>query len=304
MSTAGLAKKTNKIHKILVGDSKANAPAETKIKDILETAAADLKPTLLRPGNTKLGNKIAVWGVPAVAACPGRTKLCESLCYATKNFYTFKESIHSRHINFAVANRDDFAQLMNADLRKKTKKVSRDIIRIHDSGDMFSEKYTRAWLQVMKDNPNKKFFLFTRSWRVAEILPVLEEMAKLTNVRLWYSIDKQTDFPAHRPPRVRLAYMQVAEDDIPAGRVDLVFRDSKVRGARVKKVGGALVCPYENGITKAGTENVDKAKKDTFSCSTCGMCWDELDGPKDPRQHYSGSTTKGRVSLVVLQPTL
>lgn len=296
-----MTKLQDKIQEILVADSKANAP-KRKALDVLMSQPADkVEQTLLRPGNTKLGNKILVWGIPAVASCPGRTELCESLCYATKNFYTFKESIHSRHVNFALANRPDFADLITDDLKAK----ARQIVRVHDSGDMFSEDYTRAWLKIMRNSPDKRFFLFTRSWRVAAILPALEEMAKLKNVRLWYSIDRETGFPAKIPKRVRLAYMQVADTDIPARQVDLVFRDGKVRGAQVKKVGGALVCPYENGVTKAGTANVNKAKKETFSCSTCGICWDELDGPKDPRRHH-GAEVKGtgRVSLPVLQPTL
>ena len=38
---------------------------------------------LLTRGNGKLGEPIHAWSIPAIDTCPGRTRLCEPVCYAT-----------------------------------------------------------------------------------------------------------------------------------------------------------------------------------------------------------------------------
>jgi len=87
-------------------------------------------------------------------------------------------------------------------------------------------------------------------------------MSKLSNVKMWWSVDHETGCPPRLPKNVRLAYMQVETNDIPDYKVDLVFRVDRVRDQLIaKKVANALVCPVENGITKQ------------MDCMRCGFCW-------------------------------
>jgi hypothetical protein len=35
-------------------------------------------------------------------------------------------------------------------------------VRIHDSGDFFSDEYTQAWLRVMRARPTVLFYAYTK----------------------------------------------------------------------------------------------------------------------------------------------
>lgn len=52
----------------------------------------------------------------------------------------------------------DMAHLIDASLPKET-----PIIRIHVSGDFFSETYFQAWLMVAANNPDITFYAYTKS---------------------------------------------------------------------------------------------------------------------------------------------
>jgi hypothetical protein len=143
-------------------------------------------------------------------------------------------------------------------------------LRVHVAGDFWSAAYAKAWLAIARRCPDTRFFVFTRSWRVPAIRPVLEELARLPNVRLFWSLDAATGLPGRVPPQVRLAYMALDEDDLPPLDADLVFVDAPLRRERRVRMAGVLVCPMENGTGWHGT------------CEKCRLCIDPL-GEKDPR---------------------
>jgi hypothetical protein len=79
-------------------------------------------------------------------------------------------------------------------------------------------------------------------------------------MRLWASADKEMGYPVDLPQKVRVAWLQVEEDEeVPP--VDLVFRDYPLR--KSKRVSLSMVCPVE---TEAG-------KKAEANCGVCGVCW-------------------------------
>jgi len=65
-----------------------------------------------------------------------------------------------------------------------------EYFRIHDSGDFFNARYARAWMEVCRLLPRKKFWAPTRSYQQPNgilpifdpLLAVLREMAQLPNV--------------------------------------------------------------------------------------------------------------------------
>lgn len=267
------------------------------VERLLTAHRGGLTRDLLRPGNEKLSTRILTFGLPAVLTCPGRTDLCggdEARCYATRSHYLLANVARPREENFVLAHRNDFADLVLDELYNRH---DQSVVRPHDSGDLFSAFYAEAWYRVMAAaRRSHRFFLFSRSWRVAEVRPVLARMARLPNVRVWYSIDRETGWPARLPKRARLAYMMVDEWDFPARPVDLVFKDQCIRGRPTKRVGGSLVCPYENGATR---DNRTGGK--LFNCHKCGLCWDDLAGPMDPRNHFEAAgPTLGRLPLQVV----
>lgn len=156
------------------------------------------------------------------------------------------------------------------------------VVRIHSSGDLYSPEYARKWLAVMKAVPGTRFYLYTRSWRKAAFSTVLRAMAKLPNVRLWYSADSDSGVPRTVPKGVKIAYMQVDADDVPK-KADLVFRTHSGRKILAKTVPDAsgkpvVVCPTETGLP--GAKEV--------TCGSCKLCWRDE------------TPVVGRVSLAVV----
>lgn len=250
---------------------------EVRVHQLLTSSLESMERMLFKPGNAKLSKRILTFGLPAGPTCPGKTELCEEKCYATQHYYRMDNVKTPRLENLVLAHRTDFADLAVDELSYHRQRV----VRIHDSGDFFSREYAEAWLAVARRDKKRRFFALTRSWRLDDICQVMVKMSKLKNFRMWYSIDRETGWPSFVPTGVRLAYLQVDEKDVPTRPVDLVFRDYAVRYRPAKRLGGNLVCPYENGVTRVATD-----KNSTLSCWTCGICWSELGTARDPRRHH------------------
>jgi hypothetical protein len=131
------------------------------------------------------------------------------------------------------------------------------VVRIHVAGDFFSVEYAAKWLAVMRQCPKVRFYFYSRSWRVPEIGLVLEQMAQLKNCRVWYSIDADTGIPPRVPVGVRLAYLQVEDDEQPE-LLDLLFVVRRLR-RQAGRVSLPLLCPHE----------ANRAD----NCGSCGRCW-------------------------------
>lgn len=209
---------------------------------------------LLTLGNRKVGECIHLWSLPPVTTCPGRSEICEGACYARQGRYRF-QAVKDRLLwNFEQSLRRDFVPRMVAEIRRKGVLV----LRVHCSGDFYSREYAEKWLQIMRHCPGVRFYWYSRSWRVPEIADVLERMAALKGCRAWYSLDAETGVPARVPRGVRLAYLQVGEDERPE-LLDLMFRVRRLRRLRVPL---SLVCP---------TERPGNGRE--INCGSCQKCW-------------------------------
>ncbi len=237
---------------------------------------ATATPVLFRPGNTKLsGGKKTIWGfgVPSRHTCPARTPTCTRLCYSHR-LEKFRPNVAAvARTNLQVTKSAEFVTLAVAEIRRK--KIP--VLRVHTGGELYSVAYAQKWLAVFEACPDTRFFIWTRCWRLPRFRPVLRRMAALANVRLWFSCDKDTGVPGSVPARVRLAYMQVAADDLPP-RGDLVFRAHHLRAAPATRVvagragnPAVKICPTETGLP--GHEDV--------TCTSCRACWTGL--PGDPK---------------------
>jgi hypothetical protein len=223
---------------------------------------------MLSPGNSKLGRRKRIWGfgLPSRLTCPGRSQACEGPCYSY-HLERYRPTVRARYVrNLALSRRRDFARRVLAFLAAR--KVA--VVRVHTAGDFYSAGYARRWFSVMRRASAVRFYFYSRSWRLPAIRRVLAAMAKLPNVRAWYSCDRATGVPRHLPIGVRLAWLMTGPDDLPP-RADLVFRVRRLREAIQKYVnclsgrGAALVCPVENGATGGRT-----------SCEQCRVCWKPL----------------------------
>ena len=214
---------------------------------------------LLVAGNDKLSQAIHHFDLPAALSCPGSSELCRAKCYALRGRYLFPQVQERLHWCFETSKRKDFPKLMTEEIHRKGAAF---VVRIHCSGDYYSEAYVRKWIKVIRASPNTRFFGYTRSWSVQAIYPALCELSQLDNMRLWFSTDTQMGEPPEVPEKVRVAWMMTEEEEsIPD--VDLIFRDYPLRNDRRVMIGLNLICPHE---TPQGRER-------NTSCGTCGYCW-------------------------------
>ena len=217
-------------------------------------------------GNAKMGKKVLTWSIPAVLTCPGRSTVCEGLCYADSGFFKMANVSGKHHKNWVLSQQSDF-HLIASELLKTVK--DNTLFRIHVAGDFYDATYAEKWLHILKQNPHVQAWVYTRSWRIPAIVPVIEDLSQLPNLSFWYSVDKETGKPAKLPKGVRTAYMMVDDTDIPRWKPDLYFRDYAARDSVAKSIKGTLVCPAENGISGH------------VQCERCKICiLDPLDHPE------------------------
>lgn len=209
---------------------------------------------MLSLGNSHLGPSIWTFSIPAVATCPGSTPACLSACYAKKSTFTLPtpRAMHSRNLG-----RTEDLTRFTADLVAEVRHKRCEALRIHVAGDFFSAEYARAWTTVARKSPATTFLAYTRSWRIPAMRRALAALARLPNVRLFWSEDRDSG-PCHLPGGRRCFLCTTPADEalVPPGV--LVFRDRPRTPA--KWLGGSWVCPKEQG-TGAG-----------ITCSTCRWC--------------------------------
>ena len=135
----------------------------------------------------------ASWSTPAKRACPGALfdlgSICAS-CYARKGNYTRWNAIQiaqERRFQWTLQclkTIDGTETWVNTMVTAITFYTRNDpFFRVHDSGDLFSPKYTRAWIEVCRRLPNVNFWFPTRSYRLPWV-DIIRELAALPNVTI------------------------------------------------------------------------------------------------------------------------
>ena len=115
--------------------------------------------------------------------------------------------------------------------------------------DFDTVEYIHFAIEVVRNNPDTRFWAYTRSWNVPELLPHLETLRAIPNMQLFASCD--TTMPM--PP----------ED----WRVGYIIGDDRFRGMPCLEQACSKECP---------TDCVGNPRKGHVSkmpdCETCGYC--------------------------------
>jgi len=191
----------------------------------------DRKVTNAVSRNGKTPTIANTFGLPAGKAfsCPGATPTCESVCYAGKLERVYKGVkavlLHNWEL-LKDADQETMEKLLGEmidDFRTDCEK--RDAVmlfRIHWDGDFFNDTYTNAWRNVIRNNFDIKFWVYTRVATAAEILKGID------NLSLYYSTDKDNKEIAinlNKNSGIRLAYLA---DTFAIGQADLKEMIGKV----------------------------------------------------------------------------
>jgi len=114
--------------------------------------------------------KFLIWSLPAILTCPYATAHCIAECYAVKSEHQYPDCLPSRMRNWDFSKTDLFVPLVSAYIRKKatyrTWKDCKVIVRIHESGDFYSQEYFDKWLAIAancSDLINVVFMAYTKS---------------------------------------------------------------------------------------------------------------------------------------------
>jgi hypothetical protein len=111
------------------------------------------------------------WTLPAWAGrlpdgrtyntCP-QAGACAALCYARTGTYRFRNVLaaHERNLMMVLDDLADWSRAMAEELAHR--RYQGRHVRIHDSGDFFSDDYLAAWLRIMRDQPPLTFYAYTK----------------------------------------------------------------------------------------------------------------------------------------------
>ena len=184
--------------------------------------------------NSKLGKKIAIFNLPARKTCPGATAYCGKICYAMKAERMYKAAAAMRHHNWDASLNVFFVQAMTDEL----KTFKGDKVRIHESGDWYSQEYLDKWIQIAAAFPKITFLAYTKSYN-------LDFSKKPANLVIYASYDPTT------------------QDKIgatPAGLHECVITDP-VYGCAGKTIASWYHCPP-----------ISKTHRNYCGVS-CNVCW-------------------------------
>lgn len=110
---------------------------------------------LFTEGNNKLDKSIAIFNLPASQAVCGR--ICKG-CYAMKAQTVYPTVLPSREKKLEASQEPTFVQRTIASLRK----LASPKVRIHESGDFYSQEYVDKWVSVAQAMPETTFVAYTK----------------------------------------------------------------------------------------------------------------------------------------------
>ena len=123
----------------------------------------------LKETSKKLGLRVFNFGITAYKTksgkitCPFADK-CIKFCYAKKGAYIWSNVAKVFEQRYELTKSENFIDIMKKEIIKKRV----DFLRVHDSGDFYSNKYFLDWMQIAKSLPNVKFYAYTNSIQIVK----------------------------------------------------------------------------------------------------------------------------------------
>lgn len=116
----------------------------------------DLKP-LLSNQNHKLG-KLSSFSLPQCSCDKVMSKECRKYCYANYMKRLYPSWKNKMMYNYRAAKSPNFIERICHELKEGSVYV-----RIHVSGDFYSQEYLEKWYKIADRNPRQVFYCYTKS---------------------------------------------------------------------------------------------------------------------------------------------
>jgi len=137
----------------------------------------EANPNRLAKGNAKLDRSILIFDL--LAGTKGSCKFDCASCYAKKAQVQYSPTNLYRSTNFELAkNHLEYLKWLLTKQISKSRTVKS--VRIHSSGDFFSQDYVDMWKTIIELFPNIKFYAYTKT----ESFLNFSELKKLNNFNL------------------------------------------------------------------------------------------------------------------------
>lgn len=152
----------------------------------------------LKKTSKELGLRVFNFGITAYKTSKGKitcpfADACIKFCYAQKGAYIWSNVAKVFEERYELTKQSNFIEIMKKEIVKKRV----DFLRVHDSGDFYSNKYFLDWMQIAKELPKVKFYAYTNSILIVKnnsnLIPnnfdfIFSDSGKQTNL-----IDKNKD---------------------------------------------------------------------------------------------------------------
>jgi hypothetical protein len=120
-------------------------------------------------GNSKLHN-ILIFDLPAVTTCLNCSD-CKANCYAMKAQRQYTDTRIFRNTNFGMYQLD--REILKALIVTQLKNAKQTVVRIHSSGDFFSQKYIDFWGEIIRQFPKINFYAYTKVNKILDFSQIL-----------------------------------------------------------------------------------------------------------------------------------
>jgi hypothetical protein len=130
-----------------------------------------IDPFRLKHYNSKLYG-IYTFDLPCVISCP-YNKACKNNCYARKAERLFPDVYNHRLINYMLAGKTD---ILEEYIPLQIERCGIKTIRLHASGDFFSNSYVETWEGIIEQYPETLFYTYSKNHVAIDRLERLPNM--------------------------------------------------------------------------------------------------------------------------------
>lgn len=191
----------------------------------------------LKSTSREMGLRVFNFGIPAYKSATGKLTCpfadkCVKYCYAQKGAYIWGNVKPAFERRYEATKQDNFVEMMVEELVKK----KADYLRIHDSGDYYSNDYIYKWFAIANALPHVRFYSYTKS------IPLFLDKTIPENMDIIFSEgskkDELIDVNIHRHSRIfsdkseleNAGYVDASKNDLMATkwfndnhRIGLIF---------------------------------------------------------------------------------
>ena len=124
-----------------------------------------LHPDVMSRGNMKIAKNTLIFNLPPVKTCPNNAS-CKATCYAVPSYrlrYGVRRKYDSNY-KLAKENIEELAGLIVRQLEVE----DCEIVRLHSSGDFFSQAYVDMWTAIAEAFPKIRFYTYTKADKILD----------------------------------------------------------------------------------------------------------------------------------------